>query len=117
MARAIAAALTIGSLLVLAGCGGSDAGATSGLEPRVSVAQTCSGYSGRTAAACEHSYYSCAREAPTDARKYHDGVGKRLDLVAAAATKGAYGEPERQGAFAGCLASMTDAYNRRYGGD
>ncbi len=116
MARAPAAALMVTSFLVLAGCGGSDAGARAEPEPSVSVAETCSAYPGRTAAACEHSYFFCARQAPTSVRRYHDDDGPRLDLVAEEATK-AYEEPERRGAFAGCLASMTDAYNRQFGGD
>ncbi len=116
MARAPSAALMVASLLALAGCGGADAGAIAEPEPKVSVAETCSAYPGRTAAACEHSYFSCARQAPKSVRLYHDDGGPRLDLVAEEATR-AFEQPERRGAFAGCLASMTDAYNRQFGGD
>jgi hypothetical protein len=68
-----------------------------------------------TAAACEHSYFSCAREAPRQVRLYHDDEGPRLDVIAEEATFPGRREPARHGAFAGCLAALTDAYNREFG--
>lgn len=101
---------------MLAGCGGSDGPAPKPEPvPTSSLAETCAAYSGPTAAACEHSYFSCAREAPREVRLYHDQEGPRLDVVAEEATLGSYGEPARHGAFAGCLAALTDAYNRQFG--
>ena len=80
--------------------------------------KACGQYQSADLTACRDSYRGCAATAKAKVQAYYSDKGPGLDAIAIKYSKGMYGNAEAgflwQAGMSGCLAALTDEYDRLY---